>query len=92
MLLGRRTSEDFRGYGPLRTDDVTGITACPDRVAEYVVSGALTDPGRQNSAALKGDPVEEVRRLKAEEGGKDIVLTGGITPAPTLIAAGPADE
>ncbi|MFC8624349.1 dihydrofolate reductase family protein [Streptomyces anulatus] len=92
LLLGRRTFEDFRGYWPLRTDDTTGITAYLDRVAKYVVSGTLADPGWQNSTVLKGDPVEEVRRLKAEEGGKDIVLTGSITLAHALIAAGLVDE
>ncbi|MFI1226308.1 MULTISPECIES: dihydrofolate reductase family protein [unclassified Streptomyces] len=91
LLLGRQTFEDFRGYWPLRTDDTTGITAYLDRVAKYVVSGTLTDPGWQNSTVLGGDPVEEVRRLK-EENGKDIVLTGSITLAHTLIAAGLVDE
>ncbi|MGW6722962.1 dihydrofolate reductase family protein [Streptomyces sp. NPDC054995] len=92
LLLGRRTFEDFRGYWPLQTDDPTGITAYLDRMAKYVVSGTLTDPGWQNSTVLNGDPVEEVRRLKAEEGGKDIVLTGSITLAHALIAAGLVDE
>lgn len=92
LLLGRRTFEDFRGYWPLRTDDSTGITAYLDQVSKYVVSGTLTDPGWQNSTVLTGDPVEEVRRLKAEEGGKDIVLTGSITLAHALIAAGSVDE
>ncbi|MEV2258741.1 dihydrofolate reductase family protein [Streptomyces anulatus] len=92
LLLGRRTFEDFRGYWPLRTDDTTGITAYLDRVAKYVVSGTLTDPGWRNSTVLEGDPVEEVRRLKAEEGGKDIVLTGSIALAHALIAAGLVDE
>ncbi|MFI2315620.1 dihydrofolate reductase family protein [Streptomyces anulatus] len=40
----------------------------------------------------EGRSVEEVRRLKAEEGGKDIVLTGSITLAHALIAAGLVDE
>ncbi|MFI7288783.1 dihydrofolate reductase family protein [Streptomyces anulatus] len=92
LLLGRRTFEDFRGYWPLQTDDPTGITAYLDQVAKYVVSGTLTDPGWRNSTVLTGDPVEEVRRLKAEEGGKDIVLTGSITLAHALIAAGSVDE
>ncbi|MFI2315621.1 hypothetical protein [Streptomyces sp. CB00072] len=56
LLLGRRTFEDFRGYWPLRIDDTTGITAYLDRVAKYVVSGTVTDPGWQNSTVLKGDP------------------------------------
>lgn len=92
LLLGRRTFEDFRGYWPSQTDDTTGITAYLDRVSKYVVSGTLTDPGWQNSTVLKGDAVQEVRRLKDEEGGKDIVLTGSITLAHTLIAAGLVDE
>ncbi|WP_065489112.1 dihydrofolate reductase family protein [Streptomyces sp. PTY087I2] len=91
LLLGRRTFEDFRGYWPLQTDDATGITAYLDRVAKYVVSSTLTDPGWQNSTVLRGDPVEEVRRLK-EESGKDIVLTGSITLAHALITAGLVDE
>ncbi|MGW7097192.1 hypothetical protein [Streptomyces sp. NPDC054874] len=39
-------------------------------------------PGRRPSTVLTGDPVEEVRRLKAEEGGKGIVLTAA-SPWPT---------
>ncbi|CAM5604251.1 hypothetical protein SGRI78S_06512 [Streptomyces griseus subsp. griseus] len=92
LLLGRRTFEDFRGYWPLQTDDPTGIAAYLDQVPKYVVSGTLTDPGWRNATVLTGDPVEEVRRLKAEEGGKDIVLTGSITLAHALIAAGAVDE
>ncbi|MCF3168968.1 dihydrofolate reductase family protein [Streptomyces californicus] len=91
LLLGRQTFEDFRGYWPVQTDDPTGITAYLDRVAKYVVSSTLTDPGWQNSTVLTGDPVEAIRRLKAEEG-QDIVLTGSITLAHTVIAAGLADE
>ncbi|MFI1188168.1 dihydrofolate reductase family protein [Streptomyces californicus] len=91
LLLGRQTFEDFRGYWPLQTDDPTGITAYLDRVAKYVVSSTLTDPGWQNSTVLTGDPVEAIRRLKAEEG-QDIVLTGSITLAHTVIAAGLVDE
>ncbi|MFJ9891248.1 dihydrofolate reductase family protein [Streptomyces sp. NPDC091287] len=40
---------------------------------------------------LTDDPVEEVCRLKAGEGGKVIVLTGSITLAHALIAAGSVD-
>lgn len=87
LLLGRQTFEDFRGYWPVQTEDPTGITAYLDRVAKYVVSSTLTDPGWQNSMVLTGDPVEAIRRLKAEEG-QDIVLTGSITLAHTVIAAG----
>lgn len=91
LLLGRQTFEDFRGYWPLQTDDSTGITAYLDKVHKYVVSGSLKDPRWANSTVLAGDAVEEVSALK-EQSGKDIVLTGSITLAHTLIAAGLVDE
>ncbi|MFD5805640.1 dihydrofolate reductase family protein [Streptomyces sp. NPDC127020] len=92
LLLGRRTFEDFRGYWPNQTDDPTGITAYLNQVQKYVVSATLTDPRWDNSTVLTGDPVEEVRALKAQQGGKDIVLTGSIRLAHTLIEAGLVDE
>jgi dihydrofolate reductase len=91
MLLGRQTFEDFRSYWPKQTDDSTGITAYLDGVAKYVVSTTMTDPEWKNSTVLTGDPVQRVRALKTEPG-KDIVLTGSITLAHTLIAAGAVDE
>ncbi|MFD4261330.1 dihydrofolate reductase family protein [Streptomyces sp. NPDC058534] len=92
LLVGRQTFEDFRGYWPNQADDTTGITAYLNQVQKYVVSTTLTDPMWDNSTVLAGDPVEEVRALKAQEGGKDIVLTGSIRLAHTLIGAGLVDE
>jgi dihydrofolate reductase len=91
MLLGRQTFEDFRGYWPHQTDDQTGITDYLNRVAKYVVSTTMTDPQWQNSTVIDGDPVQSVRELKAEAG-RDIVLTGSISLAHTLTAAGVVDE
>ena len=51
----------------------------------------MTDPGWQNTTVLSGDPVEEVRALKDRPGG-DIVLTGSMTLAHTMIEAGLVDE
>src|SRR3954447_17724675 len=87
LLLGRRTFEDFRSYWPLQTDDTTGITDYLDRVRKYVVSGTLTEPGWENSTVLTGDPVEQVTALKAQDTGKEIVLTGSISLAHSVIAA-----
>jgi dihydrofolate reductase len=91
LLVGRRTFEDFRGYWPKQTDDATGVTDYLNRVAKYVVSSTMTDPAWPNSTVLNGDPVEQTRDLKARSG-KDIVLTGSISLAHTLIAAGVVDE
>src|SRR5262245_6343882 len=91
LLLGRQTFEDFRGYWPNQTDDSTGITDYLNTVAKYVLSTTMTDPEWANSTVLSGDPVQRTRAMKAEPG-KDIVLTGSITLAHTLIAAGVVDE
>lgn len=87
-----RTFEDFRGYWPGLTDDTTGISDYLDQVRKYVVSSTIEDPQWENSTVLSGDAVKEVAALKALEGGKDIVLTGSITLAHTLIEAGLVDE
>jgi dihydrofolate reductase len=91
LLVGRQTFEDFRSYWPHQTDDATGVTDYLNGVAKYVVSSTMTEPGWTNSTVLTGDPVARTQALKGEPG-KDIVLTGSITLAHTLIAAGVVDE
>jgi dihydrofolate reductase len=91
LLVGRRTFEDFRGYWPEQTDDPTGVTEYLNQVAKYVVSSTMTDPKWAKSTVLSGDPVPQLHELK-ERTGKDIVLTGSITLAHTLITAGVVDE
>ncbi len=89
VLLGRQTFEDFRGYWPQHTDEPAG--AYLDQVQKYVVSSSMTDPQWRNSTILSGDPLEEVRRLKDSDGG-DITLSGSITLAHAVLAAGLVDE
>jgi dihydrofolate reductase len=60
-------------------------------VAKHVVSSTMSDPQWENSTVLAGDPVEQTRALK-DQPGKDIVLTGSISLAHTVIAAGIVDE
>jgi dihydrofolate reductase len=91
FLVGRRTFEDMRGFWPAQTDDPTGITRHLDEVAKYVVSRTLTEPGWQHTRVLSGDPVEEVRALRATEDG-EIGVTGSITLCHALIGAGLVDE
>ena len=89
VVLGRQTFEDFRGHWPQHTDEPAG--AYLDQVQKYVVSSTMTDPQWRNSTILSGDPVEEVRRLKSSEGG-DITLSGSVTLAHAVLAAGLVDE
>jgi len=91
LLVGRRTFEAFREYWPKQTDDRTGITEYLNRVQKYVVSSTLNDPQWENSTVLSGDLVEKVTALKQEDG-REIVLTGSIRLAHTMIEAGLVDE
>jgi dihydrofolate reductase len=91
LLLGRRTFEDFRGYWPVQTEDPTGITDYLNRVAKYVVSSTIDDPGWANSTVLRGDPIAHVEALKNQHG-MDIVVTGSISLTHSLISAGVVDE
>ncbi|MGY1623618.1 dihydrofolate reductase family protein [Geodermatophilus sp. SYSU D00965] len=91
FLVGRRTFEVMRAFWPAQTDDRTGITRHLDEVRKFVVSRTLGDPGWANSQVLAGDPVEEVRALRATADG-EIGVTGSITLCHAIIAADLVDE
>ena len=91
FLVGRQTFEDLRGYWPDQTDDTTGVSDYLNQVQKYVVSSTMTDPQWSNSTVLAGDPIEEVRALK-EQDGLGIVVTGSITLCHALIRVGLVDE
>ncbi|MGI5128368.1 dihydrofolate reductase family protein [Pseudonocardia sp. CA-107938] len=91
ILLGRQTFEDFRGYWPKQTDDRTGITDELNRTQKYVVSSTLGDPEWQNSTVLDHGWRDQVRDLKAADGG-DIVVAGSIRLCHALLTDGLVDE
>jgi hypothetical protein len=45
FLTGRQTFEDLRGFWPHQTEDPSAIADYLNRVAKYVVSSTMTDPG-----------------------------------------------
>ena len=91
LVLGRQTFEDMRGFWPKQSDDPTGTTDYLNRVQKYVVSSTLDEPEWENSTVLTGDPGDQVRDLKQQDG-LDIVVTGSITLTHALIEAGLVDE
>ena len=91
FLVGRVTFEEMRGYWPLQTDDQTGVSDYLNQVAKYVVSSTMNEPGWPNSTVLSGEMAAEVRALKERPGG-DIVTTGSMQLAHSLIGAGLVDE
>ncbi|MFG6198421.1 dihydrofolate reductase family protein [Nonomuraea sp. JJY05] len=88
MLLGRRTYEEHAGYWPTATG---GLADRMNDLRKVVFSATLPAVEWRNSTLVSGDAIEEVTRLKREPG-KDIVVTGGVTPVQDLLRACLLDE
>jgi dihydrofolate reductase len=67
LVLGRRTYEIFAAYWPHVTGD-DPIAAKLNSVPKHVASRTLDRVQWNNSTLIKGDAVEEIRRLKGEPG------------------------
>lgn len=65
-LLGRKTYEIFAASWPNSSDPAEPLNVRP----KYVASRTLATVDWNNSTLLKGDVVEEVAKLKAQDGGE----------------------
>ena len=90
LLLGRKTYEGFAAAWPSRTDEV-GFADKFNSMSKYVVSSTLENPEWNNTTVLKGDPVEEVSKLRQRPGG-DIVVHGSAQLVQTLLEHDLVDE
>jgi dihydrofolate reductase len=70
LLLGRHSYEFFAGRWPSRSGELADRL---NRLPKYVVSATLEDPRWSSSTVLKGDVVDEVSKLKREQGGEILV-------------------
>src|SRR5918995_3248867 len=87
-LLGRVTYESFAGAWPSREGPFADkLNSDP----KYVVSSTLEDPEWNNTTVLKGDPVEEVSKLRDKLDG-NIVVAGSIRLVRTLMEHDLLDE
>jgi dihydrofolate reductase len=91
FLLGRKT---WQGHGaafdPMPDGDPFGDPM--KSIPKYVVSTTLKDTALwRNSTIISSNVVEEVRKLKSQEG-KNIILDGSSVLAHTLIEADLVDE
>jgi dihydrofolate reductase len=89
MLLGRKTFEGFAEAWPQREGEFADKF---NNMPKYVVSTTIGEPGWNNSTALRGDVVEEVRRLRDEGPDGDIVVAGSASLVHTLIENDLVDE
>jgi dihydrofolate reductase len=65
VLFGRVTFEEMHGYWPQQTDDTTGVTDYLNRVAKYVVSGAMGDPEWEPTTVLPADGFQDTLRARS---------------------------
>lgn len=88
LLMGRNTYDVYAATWPARDGEYAdGINA----MRKYVVSTTLTEPTWQNTTVLRGDLLEQVRKLKEEDGAA--ILMHGFGPvAKSLLGAGLLDE
>ena len=80
LLLGRRTFEIFASYWPQHEADWPGITDA----TKYVVSNTLTSHEWKNSVFLTGDVVDEIKKLKQQDG-LDLQVYGSSQLIQTLL-------
>ena len=87
LLLGRKTFEIFATYWPHHEDEWPGI----NKVTKYVVSNTLTTHEWSNSVFLRGDVVDEIKKLKHQDG-PDLQVHGSSNLIQTLLAHDLVDE
>ena len=87
FLLGRKTFEIFASYWPHHEDDWPGV----NKATKYVVSNTLTRHEWSPSVFLKGSVVDEIKKLKGQEG-PDLHVYGSGNLIQTLLKQDLVDE
>lgn len=88
LLFGRKTYEGMASYWPSAPEsEASEMNTLP----KAVISNTLERADWKNTRLLKGDGVELVRGLKAEQGGT-IYVFGSADLLSSLLAAGLVDE
>lgn len=64
LLLGRKTFDIWASYWPQHAEGWPGI----NETTKYVVSNTLREHAWSNSVFINGDVVEEMKKLKAQDG------------------------
>ena len=87
LLLGRKTFEIFASYWPYHEDEGFGINSA----TKYVVSNTLTTHEWKKSVFLKGKVVDEMKKLKQQDG-PDLQVHGSWNLIQTLMEHDVIDE
>ncbi len=87
LLLGRKTFEIFASYWPHHEDEGAGI----NKATKYVASNTLTTHDWHKSVFLQGNVVDEIKKLKQQDG-PDLQVHGSSNFIQTLLAHDLVDE
>ena len=87
LLLGRKTFEIFASYWPHHEDEGAGI----NKATKYVASNTLTTHEWNTSVFLKGNVVDEIQKLKLQDG-PDLQVHGSGNLIQTLLSHDVVDE
>jgi dihydrofolate reductase len=87
LLLGRKTFEIFASYWPQHEAEGSGI----NNATKYVASHTLTSHEWKKSVFLKGNVVDEIKKLKQQDG-PVLQVHGSGNLIQTLLAHDLADE
>ena len=87
LLLGRKTYEIFAGYWPQHEANWPGV----NKAKKYVASTQNLKLDWENSILLKGDVVEEIKKLK-EQDGPELHVYGSGNLIQTLLKHDLVDE
>jgi dihydrofolate reductase len=87
LLLGRKTFEIFASYWPQHEEEWPGI----NQATKYVASLTMTSHEWENSVFLSGNIIDEIRKLKEQEG-PDLQVHGSAQLIQTLLEHDLVDE
>ena len=87
LLLGRKTYETFAAYWPHHPEEGAGL----NNATKYVASRAPMEFTWERSALLQGDVVDEVKKLKAQDG-PELQVHGSSNLIQTLLKHDLVDE
>ena len=82
LLLGRRTYEIFSAHWPYQNDAIGDIF---NRINKYVVATTPVDISWKNSILISKDVVNELKKLKKQEG-PDLMVWGSSRLVQTLLS------
>jgi dihydrofolate reductase len=89
LLLGRKTFEIFAAYWPQRSE--TPIGAAFNKANKYVASNTLSRHEWKYTTFINGNVVEEIQKLKQQEG-PELQVHGSANFIQTLLAHDLVDE